>query len=124
MIVNLYEPYCPHSLGTGVVTRVFVCLYFNYIKILKNAVNLTYSYSIDQYTFLCLPLKSKYCLYCKAVSILVFIFFIASTIDTLHNTINGYEIACIWKSIYNVHVCMIQTNADFIFHKLIVFVSC
>ena len=49
---------------------------------------------------------------------------IASTIDTLHNTITGYEIACIWKSKYNVHVCMIQTNADFIFQKLIVFVSC
>ena len=49
---------------------------------------------------------------------------IASTIDTLHNTINGYEIACIWNSKYNVHVCMIQTNADFIFQKLTVFVSC
>ena len=47
---------------------------------------------------------------------------IASTIDTLHNTINGYEIARIWNSKYNVHVCMIQTN--FIFQKLIVFVSC
>ena len=23
---------------------------------------------------------------------------IASTIDTLHNTINGYEIACIWST--------------------------
>ena len=50
-------------------------------------------------------------------------YLIASTIDTLH-TIYGYEIACIWNSKYNVHVCMIQTNADFIFQKLIVFVSC
>ena len=47
---------------------------------------------------------------------------IASKIDTLQNTINGYEIA--WNSTYNVHVCMIQTNADFIFRKLTVFVSC
>ena len=48
-------------------------------------------------------------------SIIVLIF--ASTIDTLHNTINGYDIACTWHSKYNVHVhvCMIQTNADFIF---------
>ena len=53
----------------------------------------------------------------------LFWYFIASTIDTLHNTINGYEIACIWNSKYNVYVCMIQTNADFIFQKLIVFVS-
>ena len=52
------------------------------------------------------------------------LFLITSTIDTLHNTINGYEIACIWKSEYNVHLCMIQTIADFIFQKLIVFVSC
>ena len=49
---------------------------------------------------------------------------IASTIDTLHNTINGYEIACIWNSKYNVHVRMIQTNAYYIFQKLIVYVSC
>ena len=35
---------------------------------------------------------------------------IASTIDNLHNTINGYEIACIWNSKYNVHVCMIQSK--------------
>ena len=48
---------------------------------------------------------------------------IASTIDTLNNIINGYEIACIWNSNYNVHVCMIQTNADFIFQKRIVFDS-
>ena len=42
-----------------------------------------------------------------------------------NNIINGYESACtcIWNSKYNVHVCMIQTNADFIFQKLIVFVS-
>ena len=53
----------------------------------------------------------------------LFCYLIASTIDTLHNTINGYEIACTWNSKYNVHVCMIQTNADFIFQKLIVFVS-
>ena len=33
-------------------------------------------------------------------------------LDTLHNTINGYEIACIWNSKYKVHVCMIQTNAE------------
>ena len=38
--------------------------------------------------------------------------------------INGYKIACIWNSKYNVHVCMIQTNADVKFQKLIVFVSC
>ena len=46
----------------------------------------------------------------------LFWYLIASTIDTLH----------IWKiSKYNVHVCMIQTNAEFIFQKLnIVFVSC
>ena len=30
------------------------------------------------------------------------------SIDTLHNIINGYEIACIWNSEYNVHACMIQ----------------
>ena len=48
---------------------------------------------------------------------------IASTIDTLHNTINGYEIACIWNSKYNVHVRVIQTNADFIFQKLIGFID-
>ena len=49
---------------------------------------------------------------------------LSSTIDTLHNTINGYEIAWLRNSKQNVHVCMIQTNADFIFQKLIVFVSC
>ena len=54
----------------------------------------------------------------------LFWYLIASTIDTLHRTINGYENACIWDLKYNVHVCMIQTNADFIFQKLIVFVSC
>ena len=54
----------------------------------------------------------------------LFWYLIASRIDTLHNTNNGYEIACIWNSKYNVHVCMIQTNADFIFRKLFVFVSC
>ena len=53
----------------------------------------------------------------------LFWYLIASTIDTLHYTINGYAIACTWNSKYNVHVCMIQTNADFIFQKLIVFVS-
>ena len=53
----------------------------------------------------------------------LFYYLIASTIDTLHNSINGYEIACTWNSKYNVHVCMIQTNYDFIFQKLIVFVS-
>ena len=47
----------------------------------------------------------------------------SSTIDTLHNTINGYKIAYIWNSKYNVHVCMIQKNSEFIFQKLIVFVS-
>ena len=52
----------------------------------------------------------------------LFWYSIASTIDTLHYTINGYEIACIWNSRYNVHVCKIQRNADFIFQKLIVFV--
>ena len=49
-------------------------------------------------------------------------YLIASTIDTLHNTINGYEIACIWNSKYNVHVRVIQTNAGFIFQKLIGFI--
>ena len=49
----------------------------------------------------------------------LFWYLIASTIDTLHKTINGYEIACIWNSKYNVHVCVIQTSADFIFQKLI-----
>ena len=37
------------------------------------------------------------------------------------NTAKGlasYEIACIWNSKYNVHVCMIQTNADFIFQQV------
>ena len=55
-----------------------------------------------------------------------FLYKIASTIDTLHNIINGYEIACtcMWNSKYNVHVCMIKTKADFKFQKLIVFVSC
>ena len=54
----------------------------------------------------------------------LFLYLIATTIDTLHKIINGYEIACIWYSKYKVHVCMIQTNADSIFQKLIVFVSC
>ena len=58
----------------------------------------------------------------------LFWYLIASTIDNLHYTINGYEIACIWNSKYyvhvHVHVCMIQTNVDFIIQKLIVFVSC
>ena len=54
----------------------------------------------------------------------LFLYLIASTIDTLHNTINAYEIACIWNSKYNIHVYMIQTNADFIFQKLVGFVSC
>ena len=55
----------------------------------------------------------------------LFWYFIAnSTIDTLHNTINGYEIACLRNSKYNVHACMIQTNADFMFENLIVFISC
>ena len=53
----------------------------------------------------------------------LFWYLIASTIDTLHNTINGYEIACIWNSKYNVHVRVIQTNADFIFQKLIGFID-
>ena len=30
---------------------------------------------------------------------------IALTIVTLHNSINGADIACIWNSKYNVHVC-------------------
>ena len=47
----------------------------------------------------------------------LFWYLIASTIDTLHNTINGYEIAYICNSKYNVHVCMIRTNADFIFQE-------
>ena len=47
----------------------------------------------------------------------LFWYLIASTIDTLRNTINIYEIACIWISKYNVHACMIQTNADFIISK-------
>ena len=51
----------------------------------------------------------------------LFWYLIASKIDTLHNTVNVYEIACIWNSKYNVHVCMIQTNADFICQKLIFF---
>ena len=38
------------------------------------------------------------------------IILISSTIDTLHNTINGYEIACIWNSKYNVHVYMYDPN--------------
>ena len=46
-------------------------------------------------------------------------YLIALTIDTLHNTINGYEITCIWNAKYNIHVCMIQTNADFIFQNLL-----
>ena len=48
----------------------------------------------------------------------LFWYLIASTIDTLNNTINVYEIACIWNSKYNVHVCMIQKNADFIFQNV------
>ena len=43
---------------------------------------------------------------------------IASTIDILHNN-NSFEIACIWNSKYNEHVCMIQTNAEFIFQNLL-----
>ena len=49
---------------------------------------------------------------------------ITSTIDTLHMIINGYKIECIWNSNNNVHECMFQTNADLIYQKLIVFVSC
>ena len=30
----------------------------------------------------------------------------------------------IWNSKYNIHVCMIHTNADFIFQKLIVTLNC
>ena len=40
----------------------------------------------------------------------LFWYLIASTIVTLHNTINGYEIACIFNSKYNVHVCMYDPN--------------
>ena len=40
-------------------------------------------------------------------------YLIPSTIDTLHNTINGYEIAC---TMY-MTVCIIQTNADSLFQK-------
>ena len=36
----------------------------------------------------------------------------------------GYEIACIWNSKYNEHVCMFQTNGDVIFKKFLAFVSC
>ena len=52
-------------------------------------------------------------------------YLIASEIDTN----NGYEITCLWKAKYNIHVYMIQTNADFIFSKtcsslkIIVFVT-
>ena len=49
----------------------------------------------------------------------LFWYLIASTIDTLHNTINGYELACIWNLKYNVHVCMIQKNADLCFKNLL-----
>ena len=51
----------------------------------------------------------------------LFRYLIAWKIDTLHNTINGYEIACIWNSKYNVHVCMIQTNTDFFYFKNLLF---
>ena len=34
----------------------------------------------------------------------MFWYLIASTIDTLQNTINGHEIACIWNSKYNVRM--------------------
>ena len=44
---------------------------------------------------------------------------IASTIETLHNTFNSYAIACLWNAMYNVHVCMIQTNADLNFKNLL-----
>ena len=54
----------------------------------------------------------------------LFWYLIASTIDTYIILSVGYEIACIWISKYNVHVWMIQTNADFLFQKLIVFVIC
>ena len=46
----------------------------------------------------------------------LFLYLIVSTIIM---TINGYEIACIWNAKYNVHVCMIETNADFMFQKLL-----
>ena len=66
-------------------------------------------------------------LYKKTIKVLLVLqsgkHLIASTIDTLHNNNNSFEIACIWNSKYNVHVCMIKTNADFIFQKLIVFDS-
>ena len=45
-------------------------------------------------------------------------YLIASEIDTIHDANNGYEITCLWKAKYNIHVYMIQTNADFIFQKL------
>ena len=56
-------------------------------------------------------------------------YLIASEIDTIHDTNNGYEIICLWKAKYNIHVYMIQTNADFMFSKtcsslkIIVFVT-
>ena len=46
-------------------------------------------------------------------------YLIASEIDTIHDTNNGYEITCLWKAKYNIRVYMIQTNADFIFQKLV-----
>ena len=49
----------------------------------------------------------------------LFWYLIASTIDTLQNTINGYEISCIWNSKYNVNVCMIQTMLILYFKNLL-----
>ena len=51
-------------------------------------------------------------------------YFIASKIDSIQNTKDGYEITCIWNSKYNVIVYMIQTNADFICQKHTGFFIC
>ena len=53
----------------------------------------------------------------------LFWYLIASTIDTIHNTINAWLWNCmyIWNSKYNLHICMIKTNADFLYFKNILF---
>ena len=90
------------------------------LSILKLVINaLIYNYVFQEFSGCLKGIKIKVLLVLQSGKHLM-----ASTINTLHNTINGYEIAYIWNAKYNVYVCMIQTNADFIFQKLIVFVSC
>ena len=104
-----------HVLLSGLLTLLKMCIFNKTFKVLNIPLG-------DNVVYNSITNQSSVSTAKRLASL--FWYLIASTIDTLHNTINGYEIACIWKSEYNVHVCMIQTISDFIFQKLIVFVSC